>query len=473
MIIPIILSGGSGTRLWPMSRELYPKQLLPLLQDRSLLQHTVERIAYSPQIQQPIIICNEDHRFLVAEQLRNIISQPAQIILEPTGRNTAPAIAIAALQAQMQQTDPILLVLPADHLLPDKILFNEAILAAKAIAEQNMLVTFGITPTKAETAYGYIKAGQAFDYLPNNYTAYQVSQFIEKPELAIAQQYIEEGGYYWNSGMFMFRASVILKALQCYAPDILQACQQTFNNKQIDQDFIRLDKTAFTACRSESIDYAVMEKTQQAVVIPLQTKWNDVGSWSALWEVSEQDAEGNVTQGDVIIEQTKNCYLHATNRMIAVIGMADCIVMETADAVLVANKADSQDVKKIVARMKQAGRSEVELHRTIYRPWGSYEILDDNKNFKVKRIHVAPGASLSLQMHHRRAEHWVVVSGIAEVTCGEKIFELHENQSTYIPMGTKHRLRNLTPNLLIIIEVQSGDYLGEDDIVRYADVYGR
>lgn len=468
MILPIILSGGAGSRLWPLSRELFPKQLLPLLGNGSLLQATLTRLNNIENTLAPLVICNEQHRFMVAEQLREIQVTPSAMILEPMGRNTAPAIAIAALHAVMDGQDPLLLVLPADHVIRNEERFAEMVMTGREFARQGQLLTFGIVPAKPETAYGYIKAGSVLSD-----QAYQVEQFIEKPNLLIAQQYLAEGGYYWNSGMFMFRASVILKELGQYAPDILQAAQKIMESLSQDRDFIRIDAATFEQCPSDSIDYAVMEKTKNAVMISAQLDWNDLGSWNALWEVGEQDGDGNILDGDVHVHNSRNCYLHADHRMLAVIGLEECVVMETADAVLVAHKDHVQDVKKMVERLKRDGREEVSLHRRVYRPWGSYESVDESAHFKVKRITVNPGASLSLQMHHHRSEHWVVVSGTAQVTCGDDVFMLEQNQSTYIPVGMTHRLANPGTQPVELIEVQSGHYLGEDDIVRFEDVYGR
>jgi len=470
MLLPVILSGGAGTRLWPLSRESYPKQLLPLTSDNTMLQETVLRLSGIPDLGQPMVVCNESHRFMVAEQLRQLAIEPSSIILEPCGRNTAPAVAIAAFQAQADGADPLLLVLPADHLIRDVALFCQTVEVAAALAAEGRMVTFGIVPDAPETGYGYIKA--AADAI-KNVNAFPVAEFVEKPDLAKAQGYVDSGNYYWNSGMFMFKASCYLEELGKYRPEILSACQSAFQSLESDLDFMRLQEEAFAASPSESIDYAVMENTENAVVLPLDAGWNDVGAWSALWEVHEQDSDGNVKVGDVLTEGVKDCYLHATNRMVAAVGVEDLVVVETADAVLVAKRDKVQDVKGIVQQLNQQQRSEALLHRRVNRPWGAYEGVDVGERFQVKRITVNPGASLSLQKHHHRAEHWVVVKGTARVTCGDKVLLLSENQSTYIPLGEVHRLENPGQIPLEIIEVQSGSYLGEDDIVRIEDNYGR
>ncbi len=459
MLIPVILSGGVGSRLWPLSREHYPKQLLALVNEQTLLQNTITRLQDLPNQADPLIICNETHRFLVAEQLRNIDVHPEQIVLEPIGRNTAPAAAIAALMAP---AEALLLVLPADHFISETTKFCEAITAGISLAEQNNLVTFGIVPNSPETGYGYIKA-----------QGVSVERFVEKPDLETAKQYVDSKEYYWNSGMFLFKASQYIIELEKFAPDILAACRESIANAKQDQDFLRLDSTTFEKSPSISIDYAVMEQTQQAAVIPLDAGWNDVGAWSSLWEVSEQDTDNNVILGDVLTENAQNCYLRAENRLLAAIGVKDLTIVETADAVLVAHKDHVQDVKKIVNRLKEQNRSEVELHRQVYRPWGSYESIDSEQRFQVKRITVNPGASLSLQKHYHRSEHWIVVKGTARITKDDESFILSENQSTYIPLGIKHRLENPGKIPLELIEVQSGSYLGEDDITRYDDTYGR
>ncbi|MCC8447484.1 mannose-1-phosphate guanylyltransferase/mannose-6-phosphate isomerase [Xanthomonas translucens] len=463
-VLPIILSGGSGTRLWPLSRESYPKQFLPLVGEHSMLQATWLRAAPVAG-HAPIVVANEEHRFVAAEQLQQIGVKPQSILLEPKGRNTAPAIAVAALEATRNGADPLLLVLPSDHVIRDEAAFQAAVRAAAAAAEQGKLVTFGIKPTAPETGYGYIKAGAG-----NGVSA--VERFVEKPDLATAQGYLASGEYYWNSGMFLFRASRYLEELRRFQPAIADACSTAWEASKRDADFTRLDKDAFAASPSDSIDYAVMEKTADAVVVPLDAGWNDVGSWSALLEVSPQDAQGNAHHGDVIEIDCRNTYAYGS-RLIAIVGLQDVVVVETDDAVLVGHRDRIQEVKQIVARIKASGRSEATWHRKVYRPWGAYDSIDNGQRFQVKRITVKPGATLSLQMHHHRAEHWIVVSGTAEVTRGEEVLLLTENQSTYIPLGVTHRLKNPGKLPLELIEVQSGSYLGEDDIVRFEDTYGR
>ena len=463
-ILPVILSGGSGTRLWPLSREAYPKQFLQLSGTHSMLQSTWLRVA-DVAAQPPIVVANEAHRFVAAEQLQQVGTTPSAILLEPIGRNTAPAIAAAALEARRNGEDPLLLVLPSDHLIRDVEHFHQAITQAAAIAEQGKLVTFGIQPTAPETGYGYIKATAGEG-------ARAIERFVEKPDLATAEAYVASGEYYWNSGMFLFRASRYLAELQRFRPDILGAVRAALEAAQRDGDFIRLDKAAFAASPSDSIDYAVMEKTDSAMVLPVDIGWNDVGSWSALWDVSEQDAEGNARHGDVIAIDSHNSYAYA-RRLVALVGVDDLVVVETDDAVLVAHKDKVQQVKEVVARLKAEQRSHAILHREVHRPWGSYDSVDQDDGFQVKRIKVKPGARLSLQSHRHRAEHWIVVRGIARVTRDNDVFDLHANQSTYIPLGARHRLENPGLETLELIEVQSGDYLGEDDIVRYEDVYGR
>ncbi len=468
MILPIILSGGAGTRLWPMSRELYPKQLLPLAGDKTMLQETISRLDGLADIENPLIVCNDAHRFMVAEQIRQLDKQAHAIILEPCGRNTAPAVAIAALYAQNLETDPVLLILPADHLIQDISRFHQAVQLGVAEAEQGSLVTFGVVPTQPETGYGYIRADQSA-----NSSVYPVAEFVEKPDMETAKSYLASGDYYWNSGMFMFRASRYLEELELYQPEMLAACQNAFTHIVGDLDFQRLDETAFAASPADSIDYAVMEKTDRAVVIPLAAGWNDIGAWSALWDVHPHDRDGNVLIGDVLTESANNCYLHAGHRLLAAVGVEDLVVVETADAILVAQRDQVQNVKAIVTQLKQQDRTEANLHRRVNRPWGAYEGVDAGERFQVKRITVNPGASLSLQKHHHRAEHWIVVKGTARVTCGDNILLLSENQSTYIPLGEVHRLENPGQIPLEIIEVQSGSYLGEDDIIRLEDAYGR
>jgi len=466
-LIPVVLSGGSGTRLWPLSRELYPKQLLPLVGEHTMLQDTVLRLA-GLDAAAPVVVCNEAHRFLVAEQLRRIGAPAQAIVLEPTGRNTAPAIALAALTAMAAgQGDALLLVLPADHVIRDLKAFHASVQAAVAAAGAGHLVTFGVVPHAPETGYGYIRRGRTEG------GAWRIDRFVEKPERARAEEFLASGDYYWNSGMFVFSARRYLEELRRHAPDIAAACERAMNAARRDLDFTRVDADAFAACRGESIDYAVMEKTADAVVVPLDAGWSDVGSWSSLHEACAQDADGNVIRGDVLAEATHNSYLYAGSRLVAVVGLEDHVVIETKDAVLVAPRDKVQDVKSLVARIKKSGRSEHALHREAFRPWGSYDSLENGERFQVKRLKVRPGGVLSLQMHHHRAEHWVVVSGTARITRGDEVFLLEENQSTYIPIGVRHRIENPGKIPLDIIEVQSGGYLGEDDIVRFEDQYGR
>jgi mannose-1-phosphate guanylyltransferase/mannose-6-phosphate isomerase len=456
-----------------MSRELNPKQFLSLCGEQSLLQETILRLKGIEQLAAPIIVCNEAHRFLVAQQMCDIGIEVDKIILEPIARNTAPAICAAAeyIQNKEQASDEdVLLILSADHVIEDKLVFHQAIKEAYHIAQQGQLVTFGIVPDKPETGYGYIQRSTVLVDYP---MAYQVAGFVEKPNIKKAQSYLESGDYYWNSGMFVFQASTILEELERWAEDIYQAVKRAMVKGRQDLDFYRLDMDAFTASPSDSIDYAIMEKTHKAIVLPLDAQWNDVGSWSALWEINPRDSHGNVLQGDILTEGVTNSYLHAEERMVAVIGLNNCVVVETADAVLVADKSRSQEVKQIVNQLKKTGRAEALLHQRVFRPWGRYETLDETERFKVKRIVVNPGAKLSLQMHHHRAEHWVVVKGTAKIICGNKEIIMTEDQSNYIPLGTLHRLENPGVIPLEIIEVQTGSYLGEDDIVRFDDHYGR
>ncbi|SDD11127.1 mannose-1-phosphate guanylyltransferase/mannose-6-phosphate isomerase [Aquimonas voraii] len=463
-ILPVILSGGSGTRLWPLSRESYPKQFLPLTGEDSLLQATWKRVAALTTCR-PIVVGNVDHRFMIAEQLREAGVTPASILLEPVGRNTAPAIAVAALEATFIGEDALLLVLPSDHLIQQVEAFHAAVRAATAAAEAGQLVTFGVVPTSPETGYGYIKATEGSG-------ARAVERFVEKPDLATAQGYVASGQYFWNSGMFLIRASRYLEELERLAPDMLAACRDALTKARRDEDFVRLDAEAFAGCPADSIDYAVMEHTPHAAVVPLDAGWSDVGSWGALWEVSPKDAQGNAHRGDVIAIDCRNTYAHG-QRLITLIGLEDVVVVETDDALLVGRRDQLQKVKDLVGTLKSDGRSHAVWHRKVYRPWGAYDSIDSGERFQVKRITVKPGGSLSLQMHHHRAEHWIVVSGTARVTRGEEVLLLTENQSTYIPLGVVHRLENPGKLPLEMIEVQSGSYLGEDDIVRFEDVYGR
>jgi mannose-1-phosphate guanylyltransferase/mannose-6-phosphate isomerase len=466
-VIPVILSGGAGTRLWPLSREMYPKQLLSLTSKQTMLQDTAMRLAAIAGALPPIVVCNEAHRFTVAEQIRALDIQASAILLEPSGRNTAPAVALAALQASSIDPDATLVVAPADHVIRDARKFQQAAEVAVALAQHDKLITFGIVAHAPETGYGYIRRGAGAG------PAYPVAQFVEKPPLDLAQQYVASGDYYWNSGMFVFKASRYLAELSSLAPDILSACTAAFEAAKTDLDFVRIDKAEFIKCRSESIDYAVMEKTKDALVLPLDVGWSDVGSWSSLFDVLPADEEGNVLQGDVLVHDTHDCYVHSTSRLVAAVGMEDHIIVETKDAILVAPKDRVQDVKDLVAKIKKSGRTESALHREVFRPWGSYDSVDSGERFQVKRLSVKPGGVLSLQMHHHRAEHWIVVQGAARITRNDETFLLAENESTFIPVGATHRIENPGKVPLHIIEVQSGSYLGEDDIVRFEDNYGR
>jgi len=468
-LYPVILSGGSGSRLWPLSREHYPKPLLPLVSSRTLLQETACRLDPITDLGDAVYVCNEEHRFLVAEQVAQLGRSPSTIILEPQGRNTAPALTLAALYLVQQDPDAAMVVMPADHAMQQPSEFVEAAERGAVLAQEGALVTFGVVPDTAETGYGYIKRGAVMD----SGAAYEVASFVEKPDQQTAEQYLAEGGYYWNSGIFLMRADRWLDEIKQYRPDILAACRKALAQGSQDRDFFRVNQAAFLSCPAESIDYAVMEKTDRAVVVPIDAGWSDVGAWSSLWNVCPHDSDGNVIQGDVIAEDTHDALLLAQHRCLATVGMDNVIVVETADAVLVANKDKAQNVKEIVARLKAQSRAECKTHRQVYRPWGSYEGIDAGSRFQVKRLSVKPGAQLSLQMHHHRAEHWVVVKGTARVTCGDQVFNLHENESTYIPMGERHRLENPGNIPLEVIEIQSGSYLGEDDIVRFEDVYDR
>jgi mannose-1-phosphate guanylyltransferase/mannose-6-phosphate isomerase len=453
---------------------MYPKQLLPLVGKGTMLQETLARLGGVEDLGAPIVVSNENHRFLVAEQLRADGAVAQAIILEPIGRNTAPAVAVAAMAAvsavpagTRAESERVLLVLPADHVIQDVAAFQRAIAVGRAAAAEGKLVTFGVVPTKPETGYGYIRRGSGEG------GAFPISEFVEKPDLATAQKYLDSGEYFWNSGMFMFKASTVLDELRKLAPSIYDACAQAFTGAKRDLDFTRLAEKEFSACPSNSFDYAVMEKTGNAVVVPLNAGWSDVGSWSALYEAVPSDGNNNVTLGDVLTEDSTGCYLQSTSRLVAAVGLKDHVVVETKDAVLVAPKHRVQDVKQLVAQLKKQGRYETSLHREVFRPWGSYDSIDSGDRFQVKRLSVKPGACMSLQLHHHRAEHWIVVAGTARITRGDEVFLLEENQSTYIPLGTRHRIENPGKIPLHIIEVQSGTYLGEDDIVRFEDRYGR
>jgi mannose-1-phosphate guanylyltransferase/mannose-6-phosphate isomerase len=477
---PVILCGGSGTRLWPLSREQHPKQLLALAGGHTMLQATALRINAGAMpagwhVQPPVLIVNEEYRFTTAEQLRLVSVTPAAIILEPVGRNTAPALTVAALSAVQGEDDPVLVVMPADHVMSGSERFRDAVAQATELAADGRLVTFGITPTAPNTGYGYIQLG---DRIPG-YHAHAITRFAEKPDLETAQGYLSSGDYLWNSGIFVMRASVWIAQMERFRPDILSACKAAMAASTRDRDFLRVGAEAFTACPSDSIDYAVMEKLmssdgpQLGAVLPLNAGWSDVGAWSTLWEIGDKDADGNALEGDVIAVGTRDTLVRAESRLVACVGVRDMVVVETPDAVLVAHRDELQQIKEVVARLKAAGRPECDTHRKVYRPWGSYDGVDSGHRFQVKRIVVNPGASLSLQMHHHRAEHWIVVVGTARVTRGEETFLLSENQSTYIPLGTSHRLENPGKVPLELIEVQSGAYLGEDDIIRFEDTYGR
>lgn len=469
-IYPVILSGGAGTRLWPLSRAVLPKQLLPLVSDKTMLQETVQRVAGWTGLMAPLVVCGNEHRFLVAEQMRQIGVTPLGILLEPVGRNTAPAVAAAAHYLKAIDPEAVMLVLPADHVIEDRDAFQAAVARAWPLVQHGGLATFGIVPKTAETGYGYIRRGEP---LPLVDDCYKVERFVEKPDRDTAEAFLADGGYYWNSGMFMFQAERYLSELARFKPDIAGAAEAAVRTGYRDLDFCRLDESAFTSSPSDSIDYAVMEHTRDAVVVPADIGWNDVGSWSALWEVQQKDTDGNAQRGDVYLDNVSNSLVRAESRIVAVVGVQDLVVVETQDAVLVAHKDQVQRVKQVVDHLKSQERTEHLHHTRVYRPWGHYEGIDAGDRFQVKRITVKPGEKLSLQMHHHRAEHWVVVSGTARVTCGEKVSLLSENESTYIPIGMNHRLENPGKVPLHIIEVQSGSYLGEDDIVRFEDIYQR
>jgi len=470
-IHPVILCGGSGTRLWPMSRGGYPKQYLKLTGDQTLVQQTASRLQHIPGAAAPIVVTNNEQRFLVAEQLRQVNITPSSIVLEPVGRNTAPAIAIAALLALHESPDALLLVLPSDHVILNEPAFIAAANEAATIAADQHLVTFGITPTEAHTGFGYIRRGPA---IADGKQVYKVDAFVEKPDAPTAERFLNDGNYYWNSGMFMLKASTYMEELHRHAPEIARHAELAFESAKRDNDFLRLDAEAFAACPNVSIDYAVMEKTERAAVVAAaDLGWNDIGSWSALADIADADDQGNALIGDIFTDSVKNSYIRAEHRMVAALGLDNIVIVETADAVLVAHRDKTQDVKKIVEWLNASGRHESVTHRRVIRPWGSYEGIDQGDRFQVKRIIVNPGAQLSLQMHHHRAEHWIVVKGTAMVTTGDKEIMLTENQSTYIPLGATHRLTNPGKIPLELIEVQSGAYLGEDDIVRFEDTYGR
>ncbi len=476
-LIPVVLSGGSGTRLWPLSREKYPKQLLPLIGEDSLLQATVRRMEGLKDVQlgAPLVVCNEEYRFVIAEQLR-LMGKKSSILLEPVGRNTAPALTLAALAALREGGDPVLLVMPADHVIIDTKSFQAAVLKGMTLAAQGEVITFGIRPDSPETGYGYIQSGEPLD----DEGACRIACFVEKPDLATAQAYVNAGFYFWNSGLFMLQASVWLSAIAFCRPDILTACRAAWEQGSIDGDFLRVSRSAFMQCPTDSIDYAVMERIAAGesslpagAVIPLSAGWSDVGTWDSLWEVLPKDHDGNVSRGDVMLHDCHDVLVMSQDRLVACVGVEDMVVVETPDAILVAHMSRTQDVKKIVDDLKHRGRPEGQLHRKVFRPWGWYDGVDSGERFQVKRIVVKPGAALSLQMHHHRAEHWIVVRGTAKVMRGDETYLVSENESTFIPLGTRHRLENPGCLPLEMIEVQSGSYLGEDDIVRFEDAYGR
>ena len=469
-IYPVILSGGAGTRLWPLSRAVMPKQLLPLVGDKTMLQDTALRVRGWPGVMPPLVVCGNEHRFLVAEQLREVGITPQGILLEPVGRNTAPAVTAAARHLLAQDPDAVMLVLPADHVIEKNDAFRQAVERASKQVEQGALATFGIVPSGPETGYGYIRRGEP---LPGCDDCYKIERFVEKPDRNTAEGFVADGGFYWNSGMFMFRADRFLAEIEQHAPQIADAAEKAMQNAYRDLDFCRLEEATFMACPSDSIDYAVMEHTRDGVVVSADIGWSDVGSWSALADVQPKDANGNVQRGDVYLDNTSNTLVRAESRIVAVVGVKDLVVVETPDAVLVAHKDQVQRVKDVVEHLKGQSRTEHLHHTKVYRPWGCYEGIDHGDRFQVKRITVKPGEKLSLQMHHHRAEHWIVVSGTARVTCGDKVTLLAENESTYIPLGTTHRLENPGKLPLHLIEVQSGSYLGEDDIVRFEDIYQR
>ncbi|MDE3735861.1 MULTISPECIES: mannose-1-phosphate guanylyltransferase/mannose-6-phosphate isomerase [Pseudomonas] len=471
-MIPVILSGGSGSRLWPLSRKLYPKQFLALAGEHTLFQQTMQRLG-GEGIERPIIVCNQEHRFIVNEQLAGIGMTAQGILLEPFGRNTAPAVAIAALRMLAEGRDELLLVLPADHVITDEGGLRQALEIGRAAAEDGEMVLFGIPAERPETGFGYIKAARGEEGPELAPGAYRVEQFVEKPDSGRAAEFVRSGGYYWNSGMFLFRASRYLDELRNHEPDIYDTCVLALERSKVERDLLRIDAGTFECCPENSIDYAVMERTSRACVVPLAAGWNDVGSWSSLWEVHAKDDDGNVLKGDVLTHDSRNCYVHGNSKLVTLLGLEDVVVVETRDAVMIAHKDKVQEVKKLVGALDARGRQETQSHCQVYRPWGGYDSVDSGSRHQVKHITVKPGAQLSLQMHHHRAEHWIVVSGTARVTCDDKTFLLTENQSTYIPIASIHRLANPGKIPLEIIEVQSGSYLGEDDIERLEDVYGR
>lgn len=469
MIVPVILSGGSGTRLWPLSRREYPKQLLELTEAGSLLQATVKRGSCMDGVTVPLVVCNESYRFMIAEQLRLIDVQPDAIFLEPEGRNSAPAVAAAAFHVQKKHPGALMLVMPSDHVLQDEDLFCQAVEKGIEAAENENFVLFGITPDRPETGYGYIHVDEA----DKKMKSYPVKEFVEKPDLETAQAYLDSGEYCWNSGIFIFKPSVLLDTLRELEPEMYECCREAVHKARIDLDFVRLHEQSFTSSPAKSIDYAVMERVRNLAVVPFDGDWSDIGSWDSLMKELPSDSDGNVVAGDIVVENVSGSFLHSSGRLIGVVGMENVIVVETADAVLVADRDHSQDVGKLVEKLRRDGRNEIAVHRRVYRPWGSYETVDSGIRFQVKRIIVKPGGVLSLQMHHHRAEHWVVVKGTAKITLGESETLLQEDESTYIPIGTKHRLVNPGKIDLELIEVQTGSYLGEDDIQRFEDLYGR
>jgi mannose-1-phosphate guanylyltransferase/mannose-6-phosphate isomerase len=470
MIIPVVLAGGVGSRLWPQSRALLPKQFIPFPGlDGSLFQNTLKRLSGLAELGAPVVICNDDHRFLVAEQLRELGIDDSAIYLEPLGRNTAPAVALAALHARACGNDPVLLILPADHLIADRQTLHDAIRLGEQVARRGRLVTFGIVPGSPETGYGYLRKGQMLEQA----AACAVDRFVEKPDLETARAYLESGQYLWNSGMFMFKASVYLEELEKHEAEMLRCCRAAFDGVESDHDYRRIPEEQFAACPANSIDYAVMEKTDRAAVVPLDANWNDLGAWSAVWEVAEKDGNGNAVSGDVLLEDVRDSYIEAHSRMVAAVGLQDTVIIETSDAVLVADRNRVQGVKKIVEMLEAGERHESQHHDLVYRPWGSYRSLENSDGYQVKHIVVNPGQALSLQMHHHRAEHWTILRGEAHVTRDDQVHVVRANESIFLPLGCRHRLENPGRDPVELIEVQIGDYLGEDDIVRFEDVYGR